>query len=113
MYDGADLRTAYSRVHNALAEYYLQSSEQVKVFFAQRGHTPIIKGKNHQQDIRVVPRNDGGDVLREKWLSHFYGNASADGWTAISQPVLTTTGAPVLDRGGWKKWGKHAPFLLL
>jgi hypothetical protein len=76
------------------------------------GHTPVVKVRDEQRDVRMGLVADEQYEARASWLALCYRRARSDGWVVTyPQGKLEASGAPLLDTTGWRAWGKHSVYL--
>jgi hypothetical protein len=113
VYSGGTLATIFGRVHDGLVEFSPDPAQAKQVvFFFSIGHTPVVKVRDEQSDVRMGLLADAQYDARARWIALCYSRARANGWVVTyPQGQLEVEGAPVLDTARWGAWGKHSVFL--
>jgi len=107
------LAAIFGRVHDGLVEFAPDPAQpNPSVFFFSIGHTPVVKVRDEERDVRMSLTADSQFDARARWLALCYSRAHGNGWTINDQQgQLEAAGAPVLDTARWRAWGKHSVYL--
>jgi len=113
VYSLGSLATIFGRVHDGLVEFTPDPAQaNPVVFFFSIGHTPVVKVRDEQRDVRMSLVADAQYEARAKWMALCYSRARSHGWAVNDkQGRVEAEGAPVLDPAKWGAWGKHSVYL--
>ena len=113
VYSRGALSTIFGRVHDVLVEFTPDPEQANTVlFFFSIGHTPVVKVRDEERDVRMSLTADSQFDARARWIALCYSRAHSNGWVVTHpQGKLEAAGAPVLDTAKWGAWGKHSVYL--